>query len=262
MRFLRPALVCLAAVLLAGLTTGSARGQTTGPQDYSDTLSNRQIVINLSRIAFGSEYVDRRKERLQKWVVPLRIGIVTQTYPDYFEDWVSEHARELAKLTGHPIELYFSPRLKKAGQLPEGFADRNINVYLYYAPTNELSKHLTPFFSESELEFMLQNATYFANLRKKGDEIKIAAIAFPAELPKEIMRICIVEEITQILGLANDSDAVNPSVFNDTNEFNELTGHDKLLLRILYSEKLEVGMARKEALRRAYRLLKEWRGVK
>jgi len=96
---------------------------------------------------------------------------------------------------------------------------------------------------------MLENATCFANLRKKGDEIKIAATAFPAELPKEIMRICIVEEITPILGLANDSDAVNPSVFNDTNEFNELTGHDKLLLRILYNPKLEVSMVRKEALR-------------
>ncbi len=237
--------LALAAVLLVGMTTGSTMGQNADPEDYSDTLSNRKILVNLSRIAF----VDQRKERLQKWVVPLRIGIVTQTYPDYFEDWVREHARELAKLRGHPIELYFSPRLKKAGELPEGFADRNINVYLYYAPTNELGKHLTPFFSESELEFMLENATCFANLRKKGDEIKIAATAFPAELPKEIMRICIVEEITPILGLANDSDAVNPSVFNDTNEFNELTGHDKLLLRILYNPKLEVSMVRKEALR-------------
>jgi len=229
------------------------------PEDYSDTLSNRQILINLSRIAFGSEYVNQRKERLQRWAVPIRIGMVTNDYPDYFETWVGEHAKMLTELTGHPVELYFSRRLKQEGALPKDFADRNINVYLYYAPTNELSKHLTPFFSESELAFMLENATCFANIRKKGDELKIAAIAFPAELSKEIMRICIVEEITQILGLANDSDAVNPSVFNDTNAFNELTGHDKLLLRILYNSKLVIGMPRKEALRQAYRLLKEWR---
>ena len=258
--FFRPALVSLLALVLISGWVGSAASQA--PADYSDTLSNRQILINMSRIAFGSEYVDQRKERLQKWSVPLRIGIVTNKYPAYFEDWVREHAGELAELTGHTIELYYSPRLEEAGELPEGFASRNINVYLYYAPTNELSKHLTPFFSESELEFMLENATCFANLRKKGDEIKIAAIAFLAELSKEIMRICIVEELTQILGLANDSDGVNPSVFNDTNEFNELTGHDKLLLRILYNPELEIGMTRKEALRQAYRLLKQWRADK
>ena len=244
-------------LLLVGLLTGSATGQS--PRDFTDELSNRQILVNMSRIAFGSEYVDQRKERLQKWVVPLRLGIVTNTYPDYFEDWVREHAKMLAEITGHPIELYFSRRIKEAGELPEDYASRNINVYLHYAPTNELAKHLTPFFTPEELEFILDDATCFANIRKKGDELKIAAIAFPAELPKNIMRICIVEEITQILGLANDSDAVNPSVFNDTNEFNELTEHDKLLLRILYNPKLEIGMPRKEALREAYRLLKAWR---
>ena len=253
----RPLLSGLAILLLVGTLTSSATSQS--PVDFTEELSNRQIVINLSRIAFGSEYVDQRKERLQRWTVPLRLGIVTNKYPDYFEDWVREHAELLAEVTGHPIELYFSRRLKEAGKLPEGYADSNINVYLYYAPTNELAKHLTPFFTAEELKFILEAATCFANIRKKGDELKIAAITFPAELPKDIMRICIVEEITQILGLANDSDAVNPSVFNDTNEFNELTEHDKLLLRILYDPALEIGMPRKEALRQAYRLLKKWR---
>jgi hypothetical protein len=29
------------------------------------------------------------------------------------------------------------------------------------------------------------------------------------------MRACVVEELTRVLGLPNDSDAVKPSIFND-----------------------------------------------
>jgi hypothetical protein len=36
------------------------------------------------------------------------------------------------------------------------------------------------------------------------------------------------------MGLANDSRQARPSIFNDDQEFALLTGHDELLLTILY----------------------------
>ena len=48
--------------------------------------------------------------------------------------------------------------------------------------------------------------------------------------------------MAQGLGLANDSLAARPSIFNDDEEFALLTPHDELLLRILYDPRMRPGM--------------------
>ncbi len=63
-----------------------------------------------------------------------------------------------------------------------------------------------------------------------------------AEHPPLLRRSCLHEEIAQGLGLANDSPAARPSIFNDDEEFALLTTHDELLLRILYDPRLQPGM--------------------
>ena len=68
---------------------------------------------------------------------------------------------------------------------------------------------------------------------------------------------CIVEESTQHLGLPNDSDEVVPSMFDDRSVLDELTEHDKVLVRLLYDSRLPAGMARVDALVAARRILRE-----
>ena len=68
-----------------------------------------------------------------------------------------------------------------------------------------------------------------------------------AEHPDLLRLSCIHEEITQGLGLPNDSPRARPSIFNDDEEFAFLTAHDELLLRILYSPELRPGMSPAEA---------------
>ncbi len=53
---------------------------------------------------------------------------------------------------------------------------------------------------------------------------------------------CIVEELTQVMGLPNDSEKVFPSVFNDKSYNDLLTGLDFVLLKMLYHPALKVGM--------------------
>jgi hypothetical protein len=55
------------------------------------------------------------------------------------------------------------------------------------------------------------------------------------------------EELTQGLGLPNDSPRARPSIFNDDEEFALLTDHDELLLRMLYSPELRPGMTPEQA---------------
>ena len=71
---------------------------------------------------------------------------------------------------------------------------------------------------------------------------------FPDHLPKDYIRACVVEEMTQVLGLPNDSNAVKPSIFNDQSRYFELTAHDRLMLKMLYDPRITVGMARRDAL--------------
>ncbi|MEM1375671.1 MAG: DUF2927 domain-containing protein [Pseudomonadota bacterium] len=64
-----------------------------------------------------------------------------------------------------------------------------------------------------------------------------------AEHPPASWRSCLHEEVAQGLGLPNDSPRARPSIFNDDEEFALLTGHDELLLSILYDRRLSPGMS-------------------
>ncbi|MCC1480626.1 DUF2927 domain-containing protein [Roseibaca sp. Y0-43] len=68
-----------------------------------------------------------------------------------------------------------------------------------------------------------------------------------AELPERTRDMCYFEEITQGLGLANDSPVARPSLFNDSAEFAVMTVLDEQLLRVLYDPRLRPGMREAQA---------------
>ena len=59
---------------------------------------------------------------------------------------------------------------------------------------------------------------------------------------------CLLEEMTQSLGLPNDNQLVSPSIFNDAERHMELTRVDRILLRTLYDERLPTGTPQKMAM--------------
>ncbi len=74
-----------------------------------------------------------------------------------------------------------------------------------------------------------------------------AAIFIPDDAPPYIVRACLNEEIGQALGPVNDLYYVADSIFNDDNVHNRLTDFDILMLRVLYNDRLEVGMNKTQA---------------
>jgi hypothetical protein len=66
-----------------------------------------------------------------------------------------------------------------------------------------------------------------------------------------------VEEITQLLGLPNDSNDVFPSVFNDVSIDTYISPLDYLLLKALYSSQLKPGMNVKQTKAAFPNVLKE-----
>ncbi len=79
------------------------------------------------------------------------------------------------------------------------------------------------------------------------DSLAVGVIFIKAELGGDFRRACFTEEFTQVFGLINDDPDVRPSIFNDDQEFIELTRHDEYLLKVLYDPRLSPGMTEAEA---------------
>lgn len=79
------------------------------------------------------------------------------------------------------------------------------------------------------------------------DSLAVGLIFVKAELSGNFRRACLTEEFTQVFGLINDDPEARPSIFNDDQEFIELTRHDEYLLKVLYDPRLRAGMTEAEA---------------
>lgn len=238
-----------AAILLAGAALAAEAKAPFTPD--ASTPSNRTIIEHFNIIAFGNEYTGARFSSVRKWRVSI-VARIDGPAPDYFEDFVEQHLADLGKITGHPMALAYSPRILREKRVPKGLTSKSFNMFLLYYPMDQLKIVVRKQLGnrmDQELSLLGSGATTcMARLFKKGDEIRQAVVLFPAERQKDHMRACVVEELTQVLGLPNDSSSVKPSIFNDKSRYFELTDHDRLMLRMLYDSRITVGMPREKAL--------------
>ena len=181
--------------------------------------------------------------------------------PAYFEEFVRQHLADLSRITGHPMSLAYSARMRREKRVAKGLTSKSFNMFLLFYPMDEMAAVVRKQLGsrmDHELKLLAAGkATCMARFFTRDNEIRTAVILFPANHPKEYLRACVVEELTQVLGLPNDSDAVKPSIFNDRSRYFELTGHDRRMLKMLYDPRITPGMGRKEALRLGRKILEE-----
>jgi len=227
----------------------------------AEELTNAKIIRDFNIIAFGNEYTLKRYDNVRKWSGPIRVGIQGKKYPAYFEAYIKQHIRDLWEITHHPIELYYSYVMQKTGELAKDFDPKKVNFILFYLPAKDIPKAVAKYFDndEAQVRKMIEVSTCFAKFFTKKNVITAAIAVFPDHRPKNHMRACVVEELTQVLGLANDSSDVNPSIFNDTSPYFELTEHDRWMLKMFYDPRITAGMPRKEAMKIGRTILDEIR---
>lgn len=248
---------CPAAVLKAVL----AAAVTLAPGAAgAQSASNQTILEHFNIIAFGNEYTGRRYDHVRKWRAPIAARIDGDP-PAYFEDFVRQHLADLAKITGHPMSLAYSARMLREKRVAKGLTPKSFNMFLLFYPMDEMAavvrKQLG---SKMDHELKLLAAgktTCMARFFTRDNEIRTVVVLFPATHGKEYLRACVVEELTQVMGLPNDSDAVKPSIFNDQSPYFELTDHDRRMLKMLYDPRITPGMPRQEALRQGRLILDE-----
>ena len=215
----------------------------------------RQLADNFVRIALYDEYVStgtglyarETKSRLRRWEMPVRFAVE-------FGDAVPEAQirRDSAAITGYVA------RLSRVARHPMRVTTGPANFHVLVLTEDERREigprlaELVPGIGQNAIRTIetMPRSTFclvYAFSEGNAPTYAKAVAVIRAEHPDALRLSCIHEEIAQGLGLANDSPAARPSIFNDDEEFGLLTPHDELLLRILYDSRLTPGMAEDDA---------------
>lgn len=218
-------------------------------------ISTRALTENFMRIALFDEYRrssggfvrEETESRLRRWEGPVRVGV--RFGPSVAPDrQATDRARiasfvaRLAQITGHPMAV----------------DDRNPNFFVYVVSEDErealgpVINATLPGLSSADVSGItaMPRSTYclvYAMAEGNSGAYTRAFAVIRAEHPDLLRLSCLHEEMTQGLGLPNDSPRARPSIFNDDEEFALLTDQDEMLLRILYSPELRPGMSAAEA---------------
>ena len=88
-------------------------------------------------------------------------------------------------------------------------------------------------------------------------KIKSAIIVVNSE--RLLIRInhCLLEEMIQALGLPNDSNRIEKSIFSDRSRRTDLTRTDLIVLKTLYDPRMKAGLVRAEAMTVAREIIRD-----
>ena len=225
-------------------------GGTDTPFDVED------IVEAFEQLAFYNEYKIGENQllpntdmvNLGKWNSTINISM-------RFGNSVATKQKDKDLLDIHNLLLILSEATKHKMKI----SNKNINMYIVVGNQKEVAELISKIGTNLP-EFDPKRIPIITRLPKDihclamtsmsagpNSEIKSALIIIRSELPKLMRIACFHEEIAQSLGLTNDSHLARPSIFNDDDEFATLTRLDKILLQILYDNRLKSGISKQNS---------------
>ena len=212
----------------------------------SDWKNLTYITQAFSEIALKNEY-DVAKHRVRKWRIPVRVFVEHQVGDRALHtQLVQMHLAHLAEITGHDI------------QLVDTLLDANL--HLVFTRQSQWESEVTRLMGPSSAKNVHGSVCMAKFALNAKSEIERAWVIIPVDQAQMHGKLvaCVVEEITQVLGLPNDSEKVFPSIFNDKTPQDLLTGLDFILLKLLYSPNIRAGMTAAEVKAPLQILLEQW----
>lgn len=254
------ALVLGAILLASGLSGGRAAADTPRSPAGAE-MELKRLMSAFDQVVFGTGLAGAMKQQqIAKWPGPVLVGLRrvegsiaagTDGSPTprgaegdagipVIEPWVREtiesHLSHLARLTG--LEL----------ALVEGDgAEVDIRITL----TDRLGLDTIAFDGVSPAlmrQLRGPGRCFFVYWLGQPGVIQQAEIVINTQLHKHHVKHCLIEEITQSLGLPNDTDVARPSMFSDHDRLLELSPGDELLVRALYHPGVRPALGREAAL--------------
>ena len=245
--------------ILSLLALGSVLG-CTSPAAAGKVLTNREIIKSFERIVFSEELDVWTDPRVTKWTKPILIGVGGDQHQNYL-NFLSAKVNELVGLTGHPIKLAPPERANTLVVFTPSVVDdlgtrhRALFGDLYGQDPTLIDQKIAQLRNSDTI-------CYFGSAigPESPFTIEFARVFISVNIPQQKIYHCILEELTQMMGLFNDSFLARHSIFNDFNNRDlSLPEHDQALLRILYDSRIKPGMTKEEALPVAWQILREFR---
>lgn len=204
------------------------------------------LVQAFNEVALHNEY-EAVAMPVRKWNKPVKVWLTHKVAEaDKHTQLVQMHLSHLSQITGHSISL----------------ADDNksANVHVVFTQQSSWAQDVAQLMGKGATN-KIKSAVCMASfkLSPQGD-IDQAWVVIPvdqAEMHRKLVA-CIVEELTQVMGLPNDSEKVYPSIFNDKTPEDLLTGLDSLLLKMLYHPQIKVGMTAEQVRPVLHQIIADW----
>jgi len=223
-----PRLCGLAVALAAAGCAGAGREQA---------LTADRVLAHFAPVVFSDQYEPQREiGRLRKWTEPIRIALHGDEAPR-FAAVIRRHAAALSPLIGLPIEVLGAPQ-------------ERANFEIRFVPWDDMEKEARAFAPRPEwLGDIVEGAAgMFVFRRNERYEIVRALVLVSTRESAAHKESCLLEEMTQALGLPNDSDLLQPSIFNSFDRLTALTPADRILVQALYDPRMTPGLPRPQAL--------------
>lgn len=213
-------------VLLAGVPFGQSGAAETLP-------SRAALLAHFNNVVFlTDEGLRHRAKPLVRWAGPVEARLIGKR-AEIFREQVEVLFRQLSKLTGLPFRLV-------GPEVP-------INMAIQFMPAAEIRQRIGQ--AGVNCAATLHGA--------KKTSIIAGAIVYISTDNTFRTRHCIVEEITQSLGLTNDVTSSVDSIFDDSSTRTSLSVADQILVRTLYDRRLKPGMMTAETTPIAERVIGE-----
>ncbi|QYJ74487.1 DUF2927 domain-containing protein [Shewanella sp. FJAT-52076] len=236
--FLQPSAVALAGLAITALVlsclliiaTASAKPLATDFEPGAGNHLNPDYVARaFAAVVHGREY-EAGSFPLSKWVGEIRFTIEEQVQEPVQRQLVLMHLKQLGEVTGLTI--------REVGA-------KEANLHILFTRQRDWGGEVKRRLG-AKAAANLHGAVCLAHFEAPGGVIRKAQVFIPVDQARMHGKLvsCVVEELTQLLGLPNDSDAVFPSIFNDKAAADLLTPLDWVLIRLLYHNALTAGMSR------------------
>ena len=223
--------VSLCACISIDVQNSSTSTSNTSPITVSNisTWKSNDIVEYFNELVFGSEFGASNK-RCKKWVKNIKI-FVAGKYPTYLDAELNKIIKEINNLTGVVKLLRVTSK-------------QDANYVIYFGSGKDYSK-----IEPNARPYVKDNYGLFWVYWNSNNEIYKGSmyVALMGARDENTQKHLLREELTQSLGIMNDSDKYSKSIFyqgwTHTTEYLEI---DKHIIKLLYNQALEANMTKQE----------------
>ncbi|MBY8161014.1 DUF2927 domain-containing protein [Vibrio fluvialis] len=200
------------------------------------------------QVALRNEYSAGSKP-LVKWNKPVKVWIEHKVSDsDLHEALALAQLNHLAAMTGHTVT-----RVAKREEA---------NLIWVFTQQSDWKNNVRREMGAAAAKH-IYGAVCLGNYRISSSthEIVSASVVIPVDQARSHGKLlaCVVEEVTQVMGLPNDSEKAYPSIFNDKTPDDLLSPLDVILLKLLYEPELKTGMSEQQVRPIVKTILKQYK---